>query len=123
VFFWTPPHTWALALRYRDDYAAASVPMLPVVMGPVGVARRMLVYTVATVAVSLLLWPLAPTGWLYPVVAAVLGITIIVEAVNLVRRARAGLDDAALKPMRLFHWSNSYLALLFAAMAVDPLLF
>lgn len=123
VFFWTPPHTWALAFRYREDYAAAKVPMLPVVMEPVGVARRILLYAVMTVATSLLLWPVTPTGWLYPAVALVLGTLFLVEAVNLLRRAQAGLDGAALRPMRLFHWSNSYLALLFCAIAVDPLLF
>lgn len=123
VFFWTPPHTWALAMRYREDYASAGVPMLPVVKGAPEVARQILLYSVITVAVSLLLWPLAPTGWLYPLVAAVAGAALIWESIGLLRRANAGLRDAALKPMRLFHWSNSYLALLFVAAAVDPLLF
>ncbi len=66
VFAWTPPHTWALALRYREDYQNAHVPMLPVVAPPVTVAWRILAYSVLTVAVSLLLWPVAGTGWLYP---------------------------------------------------------
>ncbi len=123
VFFWTPPHTWALAFRYREDYAAAEVPMLPVVMAAPRVAVRILIYTVVTVSVSLTLWPIAGTGLLYPVVAAVTGGAMIVEAVGLLKRARAGLTDAALKPMRLFHWSNSYLALLFIAAAIDPLIF
>ena len=123
VFCWTPPHTWALALRYRDDYAAAGVPMLPVVRSAEAVTVRMLAYSVLTVAVSLVLWPVAGTGWLYPLVAAVTGAALIVEAVALWSRARKGLTDAALKPMRLFHWSNSYLALVFVAAAVDPLLF
>lgn len=123
VFAWTPPHTWALGLRYREDYATAHVPMLPVVMPPVGVAIRILAYTVLTVAVSLLLWPVAGTGWLYPVVAAVLGMVMIGEAVALLLRARAGMVDAQLKPMRLFHLSNSYLALVFIAAAIDPLVF
>ena len=122
VFFWTPPHTWALAFRYRADYAAARVPMLPVVRPAPAVARQMLVYAVITVAVSLSLWPVAGTGWLYPSVAGITGAVLIVEAVQLLRRARAGLTDAALRPMRLFHWSNSYLALVFVAAAVDPLL-
>ncbi|GAB3822308.1 heme o synthase [Tessaracoccus terricola] len=122
VFLWTPPHTWALAFRYKDDYAAAGVPMLPVVRTAPQVATQILVYSVATVAVSLLLWPVAPTGWIYPVVAAVTGAVFLVEAVRLLLRARAGLEGAQLKAMRLFHWSNSYLALLFLAMAVDPLL-
>ncbi|HEY0239802.1 MAG TPA: heme o synthase, partial [Friedmanniella sp.] len=71
VFFWTPPHTWALAFRYRADYAAAEVPMLPVVASAPVVARQILVYSVVTVLVSLALWPVAHTGWLYPSVAAV----------------------------------------------------
>ncbi len=123
VFFWTPPHTWALAFRYRDDYAAADVPMLPVVMDAVGVSWRIVVYALLTVATSLLVWPAAGTGWLYPVVAAVTGVVFLWESLQLLRRARAGLRDAQLKPMRLFHWSNSYLALVFIAAAVDPLFF
>ena len=66
VFFWTPPHTWALALRYREDYASAGVPMLPVVKEPPEVARQILLYSVITVAVSLALWPIAPTGLALP---------------------------------------------------------
>jgi len=122
VFFWTPPHTWALAFRYRADYAAAEVPMLPVVRSAPAVARQILIYSVVTVLVSLALWPVAQTGWLYPSVAGVAGLVFLVEAVQLYNRARAGLTDAALRPMRLFHWSNSYLALVFVAAAVDPLL-
>lgn len=121
VFFWTPPHTWALAMRYREDYAAADVPMLPVIKPPVAVANRILIYSGITVVVSMLLWPAAHTGLLYPVVAAVCGIALLVESVRLLGRARAGLSDALMKPMRLFHWSNSYLALIFVAAAVDPL--
>ena len=122
VFFWTPPHTWALAMRYREDYAAADVPMLPVIKPPAAVAIRILIYSVLTVATSMLLWPVADTGLLYPIVAGVCGIALLVESVQLLRRARAGLSDALMKPMRLFHWSNSYLALIFVAAAVDPLL-
>lgn len=123
VFLWTPPHTWALAFRYREDYANAGVPMLPVVMSAPRVALRILIYSVLMVAVSMTLWPAAGTGWLYPVVAGVGGAVFIIEAVNVLRRARSGATDAALKPMRLFHWSNSYLALIFLAAAVDPLIF
>jgi len=122
VFFWTPPHTWALGFRYREDYAAAGVPMLPVVAPAPVVAARILAYSVVTVAVSLLLWPVAGTGWLYPTVAALTGAALLWESVQLLVRARRGLTDAALRPMRLFHWSNSYLALVFVAAAVDPLL-
>lgn len=122
VFAWTPPHTWALALRYRQDYQQAHIPMLPVVAPPVTVARRILGYSLLTVAVSLALWPLAPTGWLYPAVAGLAGGVLVAEAIGLLRRARSGLVDAALKPMRLFHVSNSYLAVVFLAAAIDSLL-
>jgi protoheme IX farnesyltransferase len=123
VFFWTPPHTWALAFRYREDYKAAHVPMLPVVMEPPAVSWRILIYTVITVAVSLLLWPVAGTGLLYPLVAIVSGGVMIMESVQLLRRALAGKVDVDLKPMRLFHLSNSYLAILFISAALDPLFF
>ena len=120
VFFWTPPHTWALAWRYRQDYEAAGVPMLPVVASRTYVATRILIYAVLTVATSLVLWPVAHTGWLYPLVAGACGVWFIVEAVMLLNRARAGADDTSARPMRLFHWSNAYLALVFAAAALDP---
>ena len=123
VFFWTPPHTWALALRYREDYASAGCRCCRWSRSRRRSPGRSWLYSVITVAVSLALWPIAPTGWLYPLVAAVAGAALIWESIGLLRRANAGLRDAALKPMRLFHWSNSYLALLFVAVAVDPLLF
>ena len=122
VFFWTPPHTWALGLRYREDYASVDVPMLPVVKGAPHVAWQILVYSVLTVLTSLALWPVAGTTVMYPIVAGVAGAWLVWESVALLNRARAGLRDAALKPMRLFHWSNSYLAIVFIAAAVDPLL-
>ena len=122
VFFWTPPHFWSLAIRYRDDYAAASVPMLPVVAGARSVGRRILAYSYLMVAMSLLLWPVAPTGWLYPLAAALLGAAFLAEAHRLLRRAETADDVAALQPMRLFHASNVYLALLFSVVALDPLL-
>jgi heme o synthase len=122
VFFWTPPHTWALAMRYREDYAAANVPMLPVVRSAPTVARQILIYSVVTVLVSLTLWPVAHTGWLYPTVALITGVALVWQSAQLLTRARRGLTGAALQPMRLFHWSNSYLALVFVAAAVDTLL-
>jgi heme o synthase len=122
VFFWTPPHFWSLAIRYREDYAAASVPMLPVVAPSYRVGRQIVVYSWLTVATSLALWPVASTGWFYPVVAAALGGALLVEAHALWRRARTSEDAVVLKAMRLFHFSNAYLALLFLAVAVDPLL-
>src|SRR4051794_24449200 len=122
VFFWTPPHFWALALRYRDDYAAADVPMLPSVAPAEVVARQVVGYAWATVATSLLLWPVAGTGWLYPSVAAVLGAVFLTEAHQLRSRSRDGSTLAEINPMRLFHWSNMYLSLLFLGVALDPLL-
>jgi protoheme IX farnesyltransferase len=121
VFFWTPPHFWSLAIRYRDDYAAASVPMLPVVASSYEVGRQIVVYAWLTVLTSLLLWPVADTGWVYPAAAAVLGVLFVAEAHALWRRARTTEDPVALKAMRLFHGSNAYLALLFLAVALDPL--
>jgi heme o synthase len=122
VFFWTPPHTWALAMRYREDYAAANVPMLPVVESAPVVARQIMAYSAVTVLVSLTLWPVAHTTWFYPTAAAILGTALLWQSALLLARARRGLTDAALKPMRLFHWTNSYLALLFVAAALDTLL-
>ena len=120
VFFWTPPHYWPLSLRFRDDYAAAGVPMLPVVAEPAVVARRVVAYSWLMVATSLLLWPVAPTGPLYPAVAAVAGAAFLVEAHRLQARVRQG---APAVPMRLFHGSITYLSVLFVAVAADPLLF
>jgi len=118
VFFWTPPHFWALAIRYRDDYARAGVPMLPVVATPVQVARQILGYAVLTAGCTVVLWPLA-TGPLYGVAACLAGVWLIGEAVRLLRAVSRG---EAGKPMRLFHFSNSYLAFVFVMIAVDTLL-
>ncbi len=122
VFFWTPPHFWALALRYREDYAAADVPMLPSVAPAAKVGDQIVAYAVVTVATSAVLWPVAGTGWLYPVVAGVLGAVFIAESWGLRRRAHRTDNVVEMKPMRLFHWSNMYLSLLFLAVALDPLL-
>jgi protoheme IX farnesyltransferase len=117
VFYWTPPHFWALALRYRGDYAAARVPMLPVVRGEAETARQIVLYTLALVAVSLLLLPIAGMGWIYLVAAVVLGALFVWGALRL--RADAADGRAAI---RLFRYSISYLTLLFAAIAADALL-
>ncbi len=122
VFFWTPPHTWTLAMRYREDYASVDVPMLPVVASSEATARQILAYSVVMVATSLALWPVAGTGWVYPLAAAALGAVFLREAGALLARTRTGAEGAALIPMRLFHYSNIYLALLFVAAAADPLL-
>ena len=116
VFVWTPPHFWALAIRYRDDYAAAEIPMLPVTRGPAVAVRHILVYSFVVVAVSFTL-PLTITMTvLYPIVAGVLGVVFIYTAVSLYR------DSTPARAIRLFTVSNVYLALLFAAVAVDALL-
>jgi protoheme IX farnesyltransferase len=125
IFFWTPPHYWPLSLRFRDDYAAAGVPMLPVVAEGIVVAQRIVAYSWVMVAVSLLLWPVAPMGPVYGVAAVLLGAGFLVEAHRLLRRTRKGDasgSTAALEPMRLFHASITYLTLLFVAVAIDPLL-
>lgn len=135
VFCWTPPHTWALGMRYGADYAAAGVPMLPVVAGPRHVTRQMVAYAVATTVVSLLLWPVAHTTPFYPAVALAAGGWLVAEAVALARRADrlvaaggpgaagpAGNLDPALRPMRFFHATNAHLAVVFLAVAVDALM-
>jgi protoheme IX farnesyltransferase len=122
VFFWTPPHTWALALRYREDYAGVDAPMLPVVAKAEVVGRQIVVYSWIMVATSLLLWPVAGTGPVYPAVAAVLGGAFLLQAHRMWGRARGTEDLSVIKPMTLFHASNLYLSLLFVAVALDPLL-
>jgi protoheme IX farnesyltransferase len=122
VFFWTPPHTWALALRYREDYKQVDVPMLPVVRPAHNVAVQIVVYSWVMVATSLVLWPVADTGPVYPIVAGVLGAVFLVQAHQLERRAKGSDDLSVIRPMHLFHSSNLYLSLLFVAVAIDPLL-
>ena len=117
VFYWTPPHFWALALRYRGDYAAAKVPMLPVVRGEVETARQIVIYTILLVAVSLILLPVAGMGWIYLVAAVGLGALFVLYAIRIRRDASSG--RAAIE---LFRFSISYLTLLFAAVAVDTLI-
>lgn len=117
VFLWQPPHFYALALRFRDDYARAGVPMLPVVASARRVAVECVVYSWLTVAVSVALWPVA-TGPLYGVTALGLGGLLVLEAHRLHRRAIRG---GPIRPMRLFHWSVTYLTILFVGLAVDTL--
>ena len=117
VFFWQMPHFYALAIKYKDDYARAGIPMLPVVRSAARVNTEILLFTVLTVATSLAAWPLG-LGPIYGVAASVTGALFLLEAVQLVRRSRRG---DALKPMRLFHWSTTYLTILFLAVAIDAL--
>ncbi len=117
VFYWTPPHFWALALRFKGDYAAAGVPMLPVVRGEAETARQIVLYTFMLVAVSLLLFPAAGMGLIYLFTALGLGALFVWYSYRVVRNAQDG--RAAI---RLFRYSISYLTLLFVAVAVDALL-
>jgi protoheme IX farnesyltransferase len=117
IFFWTPPHFWALAIKFRDDYAAAKVPMLPVVAPPAAVAKKILMYSYVMVVATLLLTPYA--GWVYGCCAAILGGWFLVEAHRLRSRIATASGPA---PMRLFHLSIVYLTLLFAAVAITALL-
>jgi protoheme IX farnesyltransferase len=116
VFFWQPPHVWAIALYRRDDYAAAGIPMLPAVVGPETTRRRMVVYTVGLIVVTLLPGVLGLLGPLYLAAAVALGAWFLWSGVRLVRER----TDAAARSV--FRTSLVYLALLYAAMLVDLLL-
>jgi heme o synthase len=122
IFFWTPPHTWVLMMKIRTDYERVGVPMLPAVAGNRAVAKQIVAYSWVMVLVSLTLTPLGYTGWFYTSVALVAGAWWLVEAHRLQARANAGVVGAKLKEMRLFHWSITYVSLLFVAVAVDPFL-
>ena len=117
IFFWTPPHFWALAMKFKDDYAAASVPMLPVVASPQVVARKIVIYSWIMVATTLALVPYA--GWIYAICAVGLGAWFLAEAHRMRGRIASG---AAAAPMRLFHLSIGYLTFLFVAVAVTAVL-
>ncbi|WP_420821674.1 heme o synthase [Pseudonocardia acidicola] len=114
IFFWTPPHFWALAMRYKEDYAAAGVPMLPVIATPAQVSFRIVVYSWVMALWTLLLVP--ATSWIYAAVAVLGGGWFVFKAHRLHTGVRAGREVV---PMRLFHLSNMYLCGLFAAIAVD----
>jgi protoheme IX farnesyltransferase len=120
IFLWTPPHFWALAMKFKKDYAAANVPMLPVVASPAVVARKILWYSYAMVAATLALAPWS--GWIYGILAAALGVWFLAEAHRLKARIATAADGTSPAPMRLFHLSIAYLTLLFAAVAVTALL-
>jgi heme o synthase len=114
IFFWTPPHTWALAMRYKDDYKSAGVPMLPAVATEREVTKQILIYTWLTVLATLAL--ALATGWLYAAVAVVAGVWFLAMAHQLYAGVRAG---EPVKPLRLFLQSNNYLAVVFCALAID----
>ena len=115
IFVWTPPHFWALAVKYRDDYAAAEVPMLPVVRSLATTARQIVLYTLLLWATSLLFGSVAGMGAIYLATATVLGAVFLAKAVQLQR------SESPQHAIRLFGYSITYLTLLFAAMAVDQL--
>ncbi|HTY27093.1 MAG TPA: heme o synthase [Mycobacterium sp.] len=114
IFFWTPPHTWALAMKYKDDYRAAGVPMLPAVATEQQVTKQIVIYTWLTVLATLALIP--ATGWLYASVASLAGAWFLVMALRLHAGVRRG---ESVKPLRLFLQSNNYLAVVFVALALD----
>lgn len=118
VFLWQPPHFYALAIKFKDDYARAGIPMLPVVASLRRVGVETVVYAWLTLAASLALWPLGMTP-LYGLTALVSGGLFVLESHRLYGRARRG---ERLKPMRLFHWSTTYLTILSVVVAVDALL-
>jgi len=119
IFLWTPPHYWPLSLRYKQDYADAGVPMLPVVRNNKTVGVQIILYAWALVASTLILIPVAQMGWIYAVTALVTGFWFILESYKLYRQAISGEIN---NPMRLFHGSISYLTILFVAIAIDSLL-
>jgi protoheme IX farnesyltransferase len=114
VFYWTPPHFWALAIRYREDYARAGVPMLPVVVGVEATTRKMLLYTALMVGITLLLVPVAGMSWIYLLAAIGLGAWFLWDSWRVYLRP----DEA----MRLFTTSTVYLAALFASVMLDILI-
>src|SRR6516165_6678639 len=121
IFIWTPPHFWSLAVRYKEDYAAADVPMLPVVASMKRTTTEMVYYTVALVAASFLLGPVAHLGWVYMITAAVLGagfLYLVTRLWGLAQNSEVGGRDA----MRVFGFSITYLTVLFVAMAADILI-
>jgi protoheme IX farnesyltransferase len=116
IFFWTPAHFWALAMRYRDDYAAAGIPMLPVRRGPRTTAIQITIYAAITSVCTLLLGLTIDVGIVYVVCVAVLGLLFVGRALLLVR------DPSPRRAITFFAWSNVYLMLVFTAVAVDALL-
>jgi protoheme IX farnesyltransferase len=120
IFLWTPPHYWPLSVKYKDDYAAAGVPMLPVVRTTKTVVQQILIYAWAVGASTLLLIPIGAMGWIYTLTALIGSAWFIFAAYNLYKEGQIG---ELKKPMNLFHLSNLYLTALFVAVALDPLVY
>lgn len=116
IFLWTPPHFWALAVKYKDDYSAADVPMLPSVATLETTSKQILAYTLAVWALSLTFTPIANMGWIYTATAVVSGALFTMYAVQLLR------DPTPRRAMKVFTFSITYLSVLFIAMGVDSLL-
>jgi heme o synthase len=121
IFIWTPPHFWSLAVKYRDDYAAADVPMLPVVASMKRTTTEIVYYTVALVAVSFVFGPVAHLGWIYMITATVLGFGFLYLVTRLWGLAQTGAATGR-EAMRVFGYSITYLTVLFVAMAGDVLI-
>ncbi len=120
IFLWTPPHYWPLSVKYKDDYAAAGVPMLPVVRTTKTVVQQILIYAWAVGASTLLLIPIGAMGWIYTLTALIGSAWFIFAAYKLYKEGQIG---ELKKPMNLFHLSNLYLTALFVAVALDPLVY
>ncbi|NDE89004.1 MAG: protoheme IX farnesyltransferase, partial [Micrococcales bacterium] len=120
IFLWTPPHYWPLSMKYKDDYEAAGVPMLPVVSDPISVGKQIVWYSYAFVLSTFVLISVAPMGWIYTITAVATGLWFIIESHILLSQAK---KDSVTNPMRLFHISITYLTILFIAIGVDPIFF
>ncbi|MBB5831509.1 heme o synthase [Brachybacterium aquaticum] len=120
IFFWTPPHYWPLAEKFSKDYAAAGVPMLPVVSSRSNVAGQMIMHTALMIAASLAIIPLGETGWVYGIAAVGAGAWFGYLVIRYALRVHKGLTGKALAPMTVFHGSITYLTVLFVALAIDP---
>lgn len=116
IFLWTPPHFWALAIRHADDYKAAGVPMMPVVVSLERTVRSMTIYAVLLTISTLVLIPVADLGWIYGVTALAFGVAFVIGA------AQLGKDPSEKRSMRLFTFSITYVTAIFVALTVDVLL-
>jgi heme o synthase len=116
IFLWTPPHFWALAIKYREDYRAADVPMLPAVTTARRTAQQMFAYTLAVAVAAIAVWPVGGLGWVYGVVAVVASALFVVDTARLIP------DPDPRRAMRVFTYSITYLSLLFGALAADVLI-
>jgi len=118
IFLWTPPHFWALSLFVRSDYAAAKVPMLPVVAGVAATRRQILIYAIIMAAAAVAPWPLGLTGWLYGAASAILGAVFVVFAIAVAANKATEPKEMG-QEKRLFAFSILYLFVLFAALVAD----